>query len=85
MTTNNEDDNIRKCQDNCNSLLFKDLCESFEKMEKLTGAEKKLQCLFSKERKRIVGRQSVFPLMRLIIPANDNERGRIGMHDKIIL
>jgi hypothetical protein len=75
----NDDEAIRKCQDNCNKLLFSDLCQKFEEVEKTSGSEKKFLIIFNKGLKTYLANQSMYPLMRLVLPSIDTERGKYGL------
>ncbi|RYG69448.1 hypothetical protein EON64_02665 [archaeon] len=68
-----------KLEDKCNALLFSDLCQIFEKMAKSTGTANKLKLLFTAQLKEKLGGQSVYPLLRLVLPLNDTERGKYGL------
>lgn len=72
--------NFEKCEDNCNKLLFSDLCAKFDSIEKTTGQRKsKAGLIFTPELAAVVQGQSVFPLVRLLLPLYDSERGRYGL------
>jgi ATP-dependent DNA ligase len=64
---------------NCGTLLFKDLCLKFEKMLKLSKSQQKLLLIFNKELKEVLNGQSMFPLMRLLLPLNDSHRQKYGV------
>jgi DNA ligase-4 len=64
------------CEDNCNKLLFKDICERFERVNKTSGTDKKFKAFFDRWMKEKIDGQSIFPVMRLLLPLNDNERGK---------
>eukprot|EP01041_Mallomonas_annulata_P003653 gene3653-7280_t len=68
-----------KLEENCNNLLFKDLCHKFERIEKTKTSNAKLKLLFNTELKQLLDGQSVFPLMRLVLPLNDSERHKYGL------
>jgi DNA ligase-4 len=69
----------QKSEDLCNSIKFNDLCVLFEKIEKTAGSANKLRLLFNKEMKKFLTGQSIFPLLRLVLPLNDTERGNYGL------
>jgi hypothetical protein len=79
VVVQNDDEAIRKCQDNCNKLLFSDLCQKFEEVEKTSGSEKKFLIIFNKGLKTYLANQSMYPLMRLVLPSIDTERGKYGL------
>jgi DNA ligase 4 len=64
---------------NCSALRFSDICALFERMGKVQGSAAKLKLLFSKDLKRYLDGQSLFPLLRIILPLNDTERGKYGL------
>lgn len=66
-------------ESNCGTLLFKDLCLKFEKMLKLSKSQQKLALIFNKELKDILNGQSMFPLLRLLLPLNDSHRQKYGV------
>ena len=67
------------CEDNANSFSFSSLCQILERMEKAVGANKKLEQIFNAEMKQLIGGQSFYPIVRLLLPQNDSERGAYGM------
>jgi DNA ligase-4 len=73
-----------KSEVKCNSILFKDLCQLFEKIEKAHGSEHKLKLLFSKEMKRQMNGESLYPLLRLVLPTIDSERGKFGLKQAMV-
>ena len=68
-----------KCPDNCNKILFADLCGIFEKVEAANGKAAKLRIVFDKALRQIVGKQSIFPMIRLLLPLNDPDRPRYNL------
>ena len=68
-----------KCPDNCNGILFADLCGIFEKVEAASGKAAKLRIVYDKALRQIVGKQSIFPMMRLLLPLNDPDRPRYNL------
>jgi ATP-dependent DNA ligase len=64
---------------NCGTLLFKDFCLKLEKMLKLSKSQQKLLLIFNKDLKDILNGQSMFPLMRLLLPLNDSYRSKYGI------
>ncbi|CAM9104087.1 unnamed protein product, partial [Ectocarpus fasciculatus] len=59
---------------------FRDLIDKFECIERARGTKKsKLDVIFTKELKDVVKGQSVFPLVRLLVPLYDTERQRYGL------
>ena len=66
-------------QNICDSILFAEFCEILEKVEKVSGAEKKFDLIFSKNRKEKMRGHSLFPFLRLLLPEYDEERGRLGL------
>eukprot|EP01029_Cantina_marsupialis_P006553 TRINITY_DN1723_c0_g1_i2.p1 TRINITY_DN1723_c0_g1~~TRINITY_DN1723_c0_g1_i2.p1 ORF type:complete len:507 (+),score=96.66 TRINITY_DN1723_c0_g1_i2:111-1631(+) len=60
--------------DRVDSLKFLSLCKQFERCGKLSGGNKKLRSLFSSELRDHCKGQSLFPLMRLVVPSIDRER-----------
>ena len=71
--------NVKSLETNCNSILFHELCDKFERIEKTSTSVAKLKIIFSKDLKILLSGQSVFPLMRLLLPINDSERGKYGI------
>lgn len=69
---------LSKCEDNCNQILFADLCKKFDEVDRTSGSEKKFKVLFNKNLQMILGGQSVFPLMRLVLPLIDTDREKYG-------
>ncbi len=69
----------RKSEEKCNAIRFSDICNLFEKMSKLQGSASKLKMLFTKDLKKHLAGQSIFPLLRLVLPLNDTERGKYGL------
>ena len=67
----------------CGTLLFKDLCTQLTKIEKLRTGQEKMALLFNKGLYDILNKettkQSVFPLLRLILPLNDSTRKKYGL------
>lgn len=51
----------------------------FERMSKAGGTALKLQLLFNPQLKEKLGGQSLYPLLRLVLPLNDTERGKYGL------
>ncbi len=74
----------QKREDKCNAVKFRDLCHLFEKMGKVQGTVAKIKLLFNKELKNYLQGQSIFPLLRLVLPANDTERGKYGLKQAMI-
>lgn len=66
-------------EEKCGELLFKDLCSKFEKMLKLSKSQQKLALVFNKELKSHIQGQSLFPLLRLLLPLNDTGRQKYGV------
>lgn len=73
-----------KREDKCNAIKFSDLCQLFERLNRIQGSANKLKLLFSKELKAQLEGQSIFPLLRLILPLNDTERGKYGLKQTMI-
>eukprot|EP01033_Poteriospumella_lacustris_P007600 gene7600-5461_t len=73
-----------RSEENCNRIRFFDLCVLFEKLSKTKGAEKKLSLIFSKSLKEHLKGDSVYPLLRLLLPAIDTERGKYGLKQAMI-
>jgi DNA ligase-4 len=69
-----------KCEDNCNKFLFAKLCEIFDNIERASGQRRdKLSLIFTPELRALVQGQSVFPLVRLLLPPYDTARGGYGL------
>lgn len=66
-------------EENCNKLLFRDLCVKFEKMQHIKGSEEKLSLIFNRDLKKQLDGHSMFPLLRLLLPLNDSYRHRYGL------
>lgn len=73
-----------KSEQKCNEIRFHDLCTLFEKVEKASGREHKLKLLFNKEMKKELCGESLYPLLRLILPAIDTERGKYGLKQTMV-
>lgn len=73
-----------KIEDHCNALKFADVCSLFEKLNRMQGSANKLKLLFSKDLKAQLQGQSIFPLLRLVLPLNDTERGKYGLKQTMI-
>jgi len=73
-----------KSEQKCNSVRFRDLCNLFEKIEKTQGSDHKLRLLFSKEMKKQMNGESLFPLLRLVLPTIDSERGKYGLKQAMV-
>lgn len=63
----------------CNQLLFKDFCEKLDKIEKTKKTDQKIRVIFNKELVKHLQGGSVFPLLRLLLPINDNTRQKYGL------
>jgi DNA ligase-4 len=66
-------------EDRCNGILFVDLCNRLERIEKTSGTNAKLSLIFNKDLAEIVKGESLYPLVRLLLPLYDTERGRYGL------
>lgn len=67
---------------NCNLIPFAHLCGLLNKCERIEGpgaTERKLDLVFSEDLVQRLRGDSVFPLLRLLLPAVDTERGRYGL------
>ena len=73
-----------KSEEKCNAIRFRDLCSLFEKIERAQGTEHKLKLLFSKDMKKEMNGESLFPLLRLVLPAIDSERGKYGLKQAMV-
>lgn len=73
-----------KCEENCNKIFFYDLSNKLEEIEKLSGVDKKFKAIFNKKLLESVKGQSIFPLMRLILPLIDNEREKYGLKQSTV-
>ena len=71
-------------EDNCNAIPFRELCTLYESLSKEKGLAAKIQRIFSKKLKEHINGQSIYPLLRLLLPANDTERGKYGMKQVLI-
>lgn len=76
-------ENKNKLEDKCNSLLFSEISQLFEKISKAQGSQK-IKLLFNKNLKIFLDGQSIYPLLRLILPAFDSERGKYGIKQALI-
>ena len=72
------------CEDKCGELFFKDLCAKLEKILKLPKSQQKLKLIFTKELKDHLQGQSLFPLLRLILPLNDTGRQKYGLKQAVV-
>jgi hypothetical protein len=67
----------------CGTLLFKDFCMYLTKIEKLRTYDQKMKTLFNAGLTKMMledpVKQSPFPLVRLLIPINDNLRRKYGL------
>jgi DNA ligase 4 len=73
-----------KRPDNCNEILFTDLCKMFEKVETTSSKASKLKIIFDKSLRQKVGAQSLFPMIRLLLPLNDPDRPKYGLKQSSI-
>jgi DNA ligase-4 len=73
-----------KSEEKCNNVRFRDLAMLFEKIEKAHGSEHKLKLLFSKEMKKQMNGESLYPLLRLVLPTIDSERGKYGLKQAMV-
>ena len=66
--------------DNANAMKFEWLVNLFQQIEQETGREKKLSLFFdrSKLTDKLAG-QSIYPILRLLLPAADNHRTKYGV------
>jgi DNA ligase-4 len=74
----------KKSEDRCNAIKFSDFSKLLEQMTKERGSIAKLKLLFNAEFKKYINGESIFPLLRLILPANDTERGKYGLKQATI-
>eukprot|EP01038_Epipyxis_sp_PR26KG_P009014 gene9014-12157_t len=70
---------LTKSESQCNSILFKEVCSLLDKIETTKGTDKKLSLIFTRDLKEFLNGQSIFPLMRLLLPLIDTERGKYGI------
>ena len=69
---------------NCSLIFFKEVCDLLDKIEKTKTTQAKLSLIFTKDLKRRLGDgQSVYPLIRLLIPVNDSERQPYGLKQMV--
>lgn len=68
-----------KRHDNCNKIKFSYVCKIFGKVELASGREAKTKIIFDRELRRMIGGQSIFPILRLLLPLNDPDRPRYGL------
>lgn len=66
-------------EERCNSLLFAYFCDLLNRIEAASGTQKKLNILFTKDLSLRLQGGSIYPLLRLLLPLVDCERGRYGM------
>eukprot|EP00940_MAST-03C_sp_MAST-3C-sp2_P000867 g867.t1 len=63
-----------------NQLRWSDLCDAFEKCKEKRGKDDKLKVLFTDGLRRIVHEeQSIYPILRLVLPQLDTERKRYNI------
>jgi hypothetical protein len=62
-------------EQNCNSIPFYDLCVQLESVEQLKNVNEKFSAIFSKKLLAFLNAQSIFPLLRLLVPLIDSKRG----------
>jgi DNA ligase-4 len=74
----------RKSEEKCNAIKFIDICNLLEKMSKVRGSAAKLEILFNKKFRDYIDGESIFPLLRLILPLNDTERAKYGLKQALI-
>lgn len=74
---------VQKCHDNCNKIEFSYVCNICESFLGATGSEAKLDFLFNDELAQRIGQQSLYPMIRLILPACD-KREAYGWKQKSI-
>jgi hypothetical protein len=77
-------DDVRRCQENCNNMRFSDICVQLEQMEKTSGTDAKCKIMFDNRLKRALAGQSLYPLLRLILPDKDFERGNYNMKEAMV-
>ena len=77
--TTNSTSSIYKCHDLANSIEFITLCKILQKM-KSQNTETKLKIAMNLSKK--IGKQSRFPLFRLIFPKLDLERKKYNVGEK---
>jgi DNA ligase 4 len=74
---------LLKGEVNCGTLLFKDFCSKLTKIEKLRTCNEKMSLLFNEGLRGMLKnesvKQSIFPLLRLMIPINDGTRKKYGL------
>ena len=68
----------------CNSINFSEICKLFEKIETISGSEKKFDAIFTKRRVRELNGHSLYPMLRLLLPQDDSERGRYGLKQTLL-
>ncbi|KAJ1456922.1 ATP dependent DNA ligase domain-containing protein [Pelagophyceae sp. CCMP2097] len=68
----------------CSNLSYADVCETLDAISTTAGAAKKLEMLFSGARSRVVGQQSWYPLVRLVVPVIDCHRKNYGLKVKTL-
>lgn len=74
-----------KSEDACNSISFNDFCSLLNNLEQCRdGSTKKLDIIFNSKMKKVIQDGSLYPLMRLLLPSNDTERGRYGLKEAAI-
>jgi len=81
------EETILKGEVACGTLLFKDFCANMAKIEKMRTYDRKMSTLFNEGLKKMMQaeaskqsvQQSLFPLVRLLIPINDNVRKKYGL------
>lgn len=70
-----------KCS-NLNGMKFADVAERFERADAPMKGWEKLAIVFDEEVERVTGRQSTYPLVRLLLPSLDNGRRTFGIKVK---
>jgi hypothetical protein len=77
----------RLSTERCDAIDFRALCEQFEKVQKCSQPRQRLGLLFTSKLQTYlhVAGQSVYPLMRLVLPRIDRERGSFGVQIKSLI
>jgi DNA ligase-4 len=75
---------LRKSEDACNKIPFQLFCTMLNKVSAARGRDTKLDILFRPEMRQEMAGGSLYPLMRLVLPDIDSERGNYDLKHAMI-
>jgi len=80
----NEIPTAPKSQEKCNNLSFADVCNRLNLAAMMKGSENKFLAVFTPELKAHLQEDSIYPLVRLLMPQVDKERGSYGLKEHMM-